>query len=125
MNGNKLLLDTNILIYVLNGDENLIELLEGYNYYISFITEIELMSNCKNEAEKSIIRKLLNNMKIIDINLLIKEFTIQIRQQNKVKLPDAIIAGTSKFLDIPLITADKGFEKISDVEIFFYNHNKN
>jgi predicted nucleic acid-binding protein len=44
MNGNSLLLDTNIILYLLNGDETLIPLLEEKNLFVSFITELELLS---------------------------------------------------------------------------------
>ena len=43
MSGTKLLLDTNIILYYLSGDEKLGPLLEDSNLYISIITEIELM----------------------------------------------------------------------------------
>lgn len=54
MNGNNLLLDTNILIYLLSGESSLIDILFENNCYISFITELELLSfyNINNENEK-------------------------------------------------------------------------
>jgi len=42
MNGNKLLLDTNIILYLLDGDNTLVNILEGKIPYVSFITELEL-----------------------------------------------------------------------------------
>ena len=44
MNGNKLFLDTNIILYLLNGDETLAELLNQKQLYISVITELELLA---------------------------------------------------------------------------------
>lgn len=44
MNGNKLLLDTNTILYLLNGDETLADFLEQKELYISVITELELLS---------------------------------------------------------------------------------
>ena len=54
MNGNNLLLDKNILIYLLSGESSLIDILFENNCYISFITELELLSfyNINNENEK-------------------------------------------------------------------------
>lgn len=43
MNGNSLLLDSNILLYLFGGDETLIPLLDGKQLYISFITQLELL----------------------------------------------------------------------------------
>ena len=45
MNGNNLLLDTNIVLYLLNGEETLIPLLEEKNLFLSFITQLELLGN--------------------------------------------------------------------------------
>lgn len=43
MNGNSILLDTNIVLYLLNGEETLIPLLEEKNLFLSFITQLELL----------------------------------------------------------------------------------
>lgn len=52
MNGNKLLLDTNIILYLLNGDNTLVDILQGKTPYISFITELELFSFKKNKNDR-------------------------------------------------------------------------
>ena len=44
MNGNSLLLDSNIVLYLLNGDTTLIPLLEEKQLYVSFVTQLELLS---------------------------------------------------------------------------------
>lgn len=44
MNGNKLLLDTNAVLYVLAGDETLATFLNGKDLYLSIISELELLS---------------------------------------------------------------------------------
>jgi predicted nucleic acid-binding protein len=44
MNGDKLFLDTNIIIYLLNGDKTLSELLQGKTASVSFITQLELLN---------------------------------------------------------------------------------
>ena len=61
MSGNKLLLDTNILLYLLNWDGDIVEILDGKDLYISFITELELLSfhNLNKNAEQK-IKELLN-----------------------------------------------------------------
>jgi len=38
-------------------------------------------------------------------------------QEVSVKLPDAIVAATSIYLDLPLLTADVGFEKIHGLKL--------
>jgi predicted nucleic acid-binding protein len=49
MSGNKFLLDTNAILYILGGDEALSTLLYNERLYISVITEMELLS-CKGKA---------------------------------------------------------------------------
>lgn len=43
MNGNKLFLDTNVILYLLGGDETLAIFLDKKQLYISVITELELL----------------------------------------------------------------------------------
>ena len=113
MNGNKLLLDTNILLYLLAGDQTLVNILQGKNTYVSFITELELLSFKRlTTSDKKGIEQALSQCTIIDINDGIKKETIQVRRGFGLKLPDGIIAATSQYLDIPLISADKGFNKV-------------
>jgi predicted nucleic acid-binding protein len=45
MNGNSVLLDTNIVLYLLNGEETLIPVLEEQNLFLSFISQPELLGN--------------------------------------------------------------------------------
>lgn len=47
MNGNKVFVDTNIILYLLGGDSTIAELLNGKQIYISFITQLELLSYSK------------------------------------------------------------------------------
>jgi len=118
MNGNKLLLDTNIILYLLRGDTTLVDILEGKQVYISFITELELYSFRElRPQDKEKIDAILGACSIIDINAGIKAKTIEIRKEHKVKLPDSIIAGTALYFKMPLISADKGFEKIEALNL--------
>ncbi|MCB0431447.1 MAG: type II toxin-antitoxin system VapC family toxin [Flavobacteriales bacterium] len=121
MNGNKLLLDTNILLYLLGGDKTLAVLLEGKSTYTSFITELELFGFGTLKAKEKLgIKKALEQCTIIDINAGIKQLTIETRQTFGLALPDCIIAATAIYLDIPLITADQGFKKIKSLDIILY-----
>jgi len=44
MNGNRLFVDTNILLYYLKGNEDVVELIVDKDLIISFITEIEILA---------------------------------------------------------------------------------
>lgn len=122
MNGISVLIDTNIAIALLSGDETIAEMFDGKDVRISFITELELL--CKpgmKLSEKKNIQAFIDDCTILDINNSIKEITISIRQSGKIKLPDAIIAATSIFWNIPFFTRDEGFKNIKGLNCFFVN----
>ena len=118
MNGNDYLADTNVLIYLLSGNKTIEQFLQGKNVFVSFITEIEILSK-KNmkPAERKIIRQLLDDCVIIDLNSQIKEETILLKQESSLKIPDAIIAATAKYFGLPLLTNDDAFSKLPDASI--------
>ena len=121
MNGNNLFIDTNIILYLLNGDKTLVNLLDKKTWYLSFITELELLGFKQlDEAEEKTIRELLEQCMIIDINPPIKRKAIQIRRSTGLKLPDCIIASSAMYLDMPLITTDKDFTDIPGIELILY-----
>jgi predicted nucleic acid-binding protein len=121
MNGNSLLIDTNIALYLLNGDEKIADLLVGRDVYISFITELELLGFQDLEpSEIPAIEAFIDDCIIIELNQSIKEKTIEIKRKQKMKLPDAIIAASSIYLNMPLLSADKGFEKLEDIQFVLY-----
>jgi predicted nucleic acid-binding protein len=53
----------------------------------------------------------------MDINYYIKQIAINIRQNTRVKLPDALIAATALQQNLTLVTADRGFSKIADLDL--------
>ena len=121
MNGLNFFTDTNILLYLLKGDQTVKELLNQKRIYISFITEIELLTfQNLTSSEKRIINKLLSDCTIIGINSEIKRYSIEFKLKYFLKIPDAIIAATSAHLEIPLVTGDKHFKNIKETDIIFY-----
>ena len=121
MNGNKIFVDTNILIYFLQGDKDVVEMISDKEVVISFITELELLSLPKiSDKSKKLIKELLKICLIIDINAEIKDLAIEFRKKLKIKLPDAIIAATAYFHQLPLLTADKQFKSIEELEVLIY-----
>jgi len=123
MNGDKLLLDTNIVLSLLGGDTTLSDFLFDKELYISFITEMELLSYKQITAkEQKAIKQFIKELLIIDINDAIKTKAITLRKTSNIKLPDAIIAASSLWLNIPLITADKQLSKVKGVKIIYYQN---
>ncbi len=123
MNGNRYFVDTNILIYLLSGDNTLISILSQKQIYISFITEIELLSFADlTVKERNKIVAMLKNFIVMDLNESIKETTIRYRKDFKLKIPDAIIAATANYLNLPLLTADHAFKSIPELTTIIYSH---
>ena len=105
----------------MQGDVTLTEVLDGKQFYISFITELELLSySGLASSDLNVVHELLRECVVIDINAEIKQLAIKFRRQYKVKLPDTIIAATSLYLNVPLITADSDFKKLKELELVFY-----
>ena len=120
MNGISYLLDTNIVLYLLRGDQDILPLLKQKDLYISFITEMELLSYPKlSESERQKIISLLNDVFILEFNTEIKNSAIQVRARYGISLPDSIIIASSLFLNLPLISADKAFQKIKELDFIF------
>ncbi len=47
------------------------------------------------------------------INLL----TIKLKQETRIKLPDALIASTSIHYNLPLLTFDRDFSRVNNLEL--------
>lgn len=89
--------------------------------YISFITEIELLGfpGITNE-QRAISKEFIADSVVIDLNDSIKRVTIDLRVKYNLKIPDAIIAASALYLNLPLISADRAFEKISELQFIKY-----
>ena len=121
MSGNKILLDTNIVLYLLSGDRTIAEIINERQLYISFVTELELLGyHGLAEEEGQKVKAFISECKVVNINEQIKKTTIDIRKKYRTKLPDSIIAATSLYLDIPMITADAQFNRIDDITVVIY-----
>jgi len=121
MNGNKVLLDTNVVIYLskrLLKTESIFE--QNHVYAISVITKMELLGyQFSNNIEEKNINDIINSFVIIPLLEEIVSLTISLRKANKVKLPDAIIYATAQHLNAKLFTHNiSDFNKIiGDVQL--------
>jgi predicted nucleic acid-binding protein len=117
MSGTKFLLDTNVIVNHLNGNKNVETLLDGALLYISAITFTELISKKLPQSESIILSDYLQTVHVIHTNDFICKLSAEIRRKSKLKLPDAIIAATSIFLDIPFVSFDSDFDRVNDLQI--------
>ncbi|TYP93419.1 hypothetical protein LX73_1123 [Fodinibius salinus] len=116
-----ILIDTNIALYFLTGDKKLTNLLDNAIIYLSFISELELLSYPElDNKEQESINNFIQECVVVDINPPIKQKTITIWQQSNIKLPDTIIAATAISKQLPFLSADKDFAQVHDLQLFSY-----
>lgn len=120
MNGDKFYLaDTNFITH-LNQKNPIIEPFLEQQILLSFVSEMELLGVFSiTKSHVTLIENILSNCIILDMNLDIKKTAIKLKQKYKVKLPDAIIAATALYYNLPFITADADFKKISELNLLF------
>ncbi len=118
------LLDSNILIYHINGElnereERLFSDMVKAGAYISVISRIEILGWQRHTKESlKITRDLIQRLREYSLTSKVAELCISIRQKYRVKLPDAIIAATALYLSLPLMTRNvKDFSLIPDLKL--------
>lgn len=116
MNGVKrLLLDSNIVVFALNGERQVLRYLDKYTLCISIISEMELLSNIfEDSAQENLFRDFISKCHIIGIDHDVKEKAVQIRKKWRTSLPDAIIAATAISKNFEFYTDDRGFNRVQD-----------
>jgi len=118
MNGVRIICDTNSIIYLLDGNKDIARLLDNKQIYLSVITELELFGKPNLSVHDSkIMEVLLDECFVIDINQDIKHIYREIKHNHNIKLPDAIVAATAIYLDLPLLTFDKGFKNLLHLKL--------
>ena len=122
MSGNRYLLDTNAIIALLQKDSNLIKLLQNADWVgVSVISQIEFLAfSGLSEADLELFARFLRRVEVISLssqNRLLIDQIISIRQQYRLKLPDAIIAAMAKEQSAKLVTRDAQLSRIADLEI--------
>lgn len=119
MNGISIVSDTNPLIYLLNGSKKAASYLNEKQIWISVISELELFGKKGlTKAEKREIDFLIENCFVAELNTGIKSITKNLLQSASIKLPDAIIAATAMYLDLPLLTFDSDFARLPQLKLF-------
>ncbi len=108
MSGNNAVLDSNIIILASKQELNVDDLIIRYNrFYVSIITYMEVCGyKNMSEIEKAIIERFFNHIEIVDVGREIAKTVIDYKtsQNKRIKLPDAIILATAKFVNGDLVT---------------------
>ena len=119
----KYLVDSNIIIYHLNGEAIATNFL-SQNYKeiaISQITYVEVLSFPFTPQEESSVKELLAQFTILDIDQNISNQAIENRKIKKIKLPDNLILSTAIVHNLILVTRNtKDFKtfNVALIDIF-------
>ena len=100
------LIDTNIIIYYLGGEQAAVSFLRTHRgqLAISSITWMETLSYPLRADEEQVVRAFLHEFRLIEISSPVMELSVKVRQMKKMKLPDAIIAASAIHHDLILVT---------------------
>jgi tRNA(fMet)-specific endonuclease VapC len=120
MSGERYLLDTNAVVALLRGDQSLQQRLQDADWVgISILSEIEFLAfpNISSQ-DRQALHQFANEVEVVGIDhssgALIDRI-VSLRQQHKLKLPDAIIAATAVEAGATLITDDAQLRKLTAV----------
>ncbi len=115
---NSLLLDTNIVIRAINNEDGLRTALSNKIGYISFVTEIELLSWPSNtKADIATLRAFMDQCIVLEYTIGLKDIIIEMRKLYKLKLADSIIAASAIYFNIKIVTGDKAFRKVKELDL--------
>ena len=112
MNGKFYFLDTNAIIQLLKGNKNLLDILSEADYIAcSIISKLEyLCFEGLSNTDIKLFNLFLEKIEVIELTSVNDDLLQNIifsRKDKNMKLPDAIIAGCSKYKECILLTADK------------------
>ncbi len=105
------LLDTNVALYLLGGQ--LAEPLPAGSYGVSVITEMELLAwpSLTIEEEKK-VREFLGQVVICELTPSIRRRAVQLRKEQHLKPPDAVVCATAMEFGVELWTNDTSLAKV-------------
>jgi predicted nucleic acid-binding protein len=120
MNGERYLLDTNAIIALLQGNLRLVQRLQTAVWVgISIISQLEFLAFTElSESEYQAFNQFLQRVEIIGLSSeqprLIEQI-IAVRQQYRLKLPDAVIVATAMQAEAALLTGDQQLQNLPNL----------
>jgi predicted nucleic acid-binding protein len=120
MSGKRLLLDTNAIVALLQGNQRLIEATKDSGWMgISIISHIELLCfSGITDRDRDLFSSLSKRVELIGLHIGEPELidrAIEIRRSSRIKLPDAIVVASALMRDAVLVTADAQLSKIGNL----------
>ena len=120
----KIVLDTNILIEILKGNQTIIKKLESFTatFCISSITVMELYYGALNKAELFQLKKFILLFEVIEVDETISsistELIFEYAKSHNLAIPDSLIASTAININSKLLTLNlKDFKYIDGLQL--------
>jgi tRNA(fMet)-specific endonuclease VapC len=122
MSGERYLLDTNAIVALLQGNPSLLQLLSNATWIgISVISQIEfLVFSGLTAADRQLFQQFLQRVEVVGLRAIdhgLIEKIIEIRQRDRLKLPDAAIAAMAIQNSANLVSADQAFVKVAQLTV--------
>ncbi|MBI4235441.1 type II toxin-antitoxin system VapC family toxin [Candidatus Peregrinibacteria bacterium] len=117
------LLDSNILIYLLSGDERVKKFLKNFiekKLVISIVSRMDVLIGAeKQQLSVKDAETFLDFFENIILDKAIVNAAVRIAKEmrNKLKFKDLVIAATANVLKMTILTADKDFKKIPGLKV--------
>ena len=120
MNGNSALLDSNIIIYLSKNELPFTVFDKFDKLFISVISYMEVLGfKFRNNEEENFVKELIDLFEVQLVDQDVAEKVIEIRKQNRIRLPDAIIAATAAVDNLCLVT--RNIEDFKNINITILN----
>ena len=122
MSGERYLLDTNAIVALLQGNPQLLQLLRNATWIgISVISQIEfLVFSGLTPADRQLFQQFLQRVEVVGLGAIdtgLIEKIIEVRQRDRLKLPDAAIAAMAIQNSANLVSADQAFAKVAQLTV--------
>ncbi|MFB2121414.1 type II toxin-antitoxin system VapC family toxin [Parapedobacter sp. 2B3] len=121
--GTRYLIDSNSVIYYLEGSLPVL----GMSFMddvindipnISIVTKIEVLGFKMSKQDARLMGDFVDAANVIGLTDAIADKTIELRKNQKIKLPDAVIAATALFHGLVLISRNlSDFKRIADLKV--------
>ena len=102
----KYLLDSNIIIYYLDGDTHVYDFIEQHGAIsaISLITYYEVLNYDFSEQEALEIREFLDGFEVLSVSKNIVNKALENRKSKKIKMADNLILATAQIFGLDIVT---------------------
>jgi len=116
-----MLLDSNIIIYAAQPDRaDLRQFIAEYAPAVSVVSYIEVLGYHQlSEPEQQFLEQFFQAAQVLPLSDVVVQQAVKLRQQRKMSLGDAIIAGTALAHELTLATHNtEDFSGISGLQVF-------